>query len=173
MYLFSPSTSQCQEISNFYQYAYGQLKLSDTTLFMLGYDPSSYNLHLYKHTFGNTSPDWSLKQLWISGSWAESLSESVLVSSSIYTFFSYGSTQYAYMAVISISDGSVSTRYKSSDSCDNIYIYGSGVSGNYIAVNLRCSSYHLLMFNVATNLFIIKAFSGDLKGIGLEPITNR
>ena len=165
----SPSSSGCQQISNFYKYAYGQLRISDSSMFMLGSDPSSpYQLHLYKHTFGGTSPDWSRKLSWPSGTWTASYSESLLISSSIYTFFIYGSsTQYAYMAVISLSDGTVSNRYKSSIGCTDVF--GSGTSGNYIAVSvIWSSSFYLLMFNRATNLFDIKSFSGGLFWIGLD-----
>ena len=165
----SPSSSGCQQIFNFYQYAYGQLKVSDSSMFMLGRDPSSpYQLHLYKHTFGGTSPDWSLKLSWPSGTWTTDLSESLLISSSIYTLFIYGSsTQYVYMAVISVSDGTVSNRYKSSISCS--YVWGSGANGDYIAVSVIWTSQYLLMFNRATNLFDIKSFYGIyLRGIGLD-----
>ena len=169
-YLFSsPSSSGCQQISNFYRYAYGQLKISDSSIFMLGRDPlSPFNLHLYKHTFGSTSPDWSLQLSWPSGTWNADLSESLLISSSIYTFFPYGSTtKYVYVVVISVSDGTVSNRYKSSIGCT--IIYGSGVNGDYIAASVLCSpNYFLLMFNRATNLFDIKLFPGLLFGIGLD-----
>ena len=162
-----PSSSGCQQISNFNQYAWGQLKISDSSTFMLGVDPSSpYQLHLYKHTFGGTSPDWNLKLSWPSGTWSTSNSESLLISSSIYTLFAYGSTQYVYMAVISVSDGTVSNRYKSSISCT--YVRGSAVSGDYIVASVQWSSYYLLMLNRATNLFDIKSFSGNLLGIGLD-----
>ena len=156
----SSSNSGCQQISNFNTFSNGELKISDSSMFVLGIDPSSpYQLHLYKHTFGNTSPDWSLKLSWPSGTWTEGYSESLLISSSIYTFFPYGSsTQYVYMAVISISDGSVSNRYKSSVSCTAVI--GSGVSGNYIVASVRWPSSYLLMFNKATNLFDIRSFSG-------------
>ena len=136
---------------------------------MLGNEPlSTYHLHLYKHTFGGTSPDWSLKLPWTSGVWNIGYSESLLISSSIYTFFPYGSsTQYVYMAVISLSDGTVSYRYKSSISCT--FVWGSGVNGNYIAASLYWSSSpNLLILNRATNLFDIKSFSGLLHGICLD-----
>ena len=167
----SPSTSQCQQISNFYQYAYGQLKISDFSMFMLGVDPSSpYQLHLYKHTFGNTSPDWSLKLSWPSGTWTTDLSESLLISSTIYTFFPYGSTKYVYMAVISLSDGTVSNRYKSTIGSTQVNVDGSGVNADYIVASIAwSSSFYLLMFNRATNLFDVKLFSGTyLYGIGLD-----
>ena len=71
------------------------------------------------------------------------------------------------MAVISLSDGTVSNRYKSSISCEQIY--GSGVNGDYIAATIRWISTYLLIFNKATNLFDIKTFSGTyLDGIGLD-----
>ena len=164
----SPSSSGCQQISNFKGFAYGQLKISDSIMFMLGSNPSSpYQLHLYKHTFGNSSPDWSLKLSWPSGTWTTDLSESLLVSSTIYTFFPYGSTQHVYMAVISLSDGTVSNRYKSSTSCTAVY--GSGVNADYIVASVYCSSSYLLMFNRASNLFDIKLSSIDyLYGIGLD-----
>ena len=167
----SPSSSACQQISNFYGFAWGQFKISDSSMFMLGVDPSSpYQLHLYKHTFGGTSPDWSLKLSWPSGTWSLGYSESLLISSSIYTFFPYGSptaSYYVYMAVISVSDGTVSNRYKSSISCT--LVYGSGVSGDYIVASVSWNSFYLLMFNRATNLFDIKLFSaGNLYGIGLD-----
>ena len=117
LYLFSsPSSSGCQQISNFLNFADGVLKISDSSMFMLGTDPfSPYQLHLYKHTFGGTSPDWSLKLSWPSGTWTTYYSESLLISSIIYSFFIYGSTsQYVYMVAISLSDGTVSNRHKSS-----------------------------------------------------------
>ena len=117
-YLFSsPSSSECQQISNFYQYAYGHLKISDSSMFMAGvHILSPYQLHFYKHTFGETSPDWSLKLSWPFAFWTKFISESLLISPSIYAFFPYGSTSvsYVYMAVISLSDGTVSNRHKSS-----------------------------------------------------------
>ena len=174
-YLFSsPVNTQWQQISNFKQNAYGQLKLSDTTYFILGVDPlAPYSLHLYKLSFGSTSPDWALKLAWQSGTCTTSYSESLLVSSSIFSFFPYGSSKYLYMAVISVTDGSVSSRYKSTISCNNLY--GSGVSGDYIVASVQCPSlYYLLVLNKATYDFDIKSYSGsELFGIWLEPITGR
>ena len=137
-------------------------------MFMLGNDPSPpYQLHLYKHTFGGTSPDWSLKLSWPSGLWSAHYSESLLISSSIYTFFPYGSSQYVYMAVISLSDGTVNYRHKSSISC--AFVWGSGVNGDYIAASVYWPPYpYLLMLNRATNLFDIKSFSSLLHGICLD-----
>ena len=165
-----PSSSGCQQIFNFFQYAFGQLKISDSSMFMFGGDPlSPYQLHLYKHTFGATSPDWSLKLSWPSVFWTAGDSESLLISSSIYTFFSYGSssTKHVYMTMISLSDGTISNRYKSSINCGNVW--GSGANGDYIAASVLWSSSYLLMFNRATNLFDVKLFPGTfLFEIGLD-----
>ena len=141
---------------------------------MLGYDPlAPGNLHLYKHTFGSTSPDWSLAMTWPSGTWSTYYSESQLVSSSIYTFFPYGSTKYLYMVVISLSNGSVSTRYKSSVDCS--LVNGSTASGDYVVATVLCTThYYILMFNTVTNTFTIESFSGTyLYGVGLESTTNK
>ena len=70
------------------------------------------------------------------------------------------------MAVISVSDGTVSNRYKSSISC--AAVFGSAVNGDYIVASVLCSSFYLLMLNRATNLFDIKSFLGGLFGIGLD-----
>ena len=166
----SPSSSGWQQISNFNQYAFGHLKISDSSMFMVGVDPSSpYQLHFYKHTFGGTSPDWNLRLSWPSGTWTKFSSESLMISSSIYAFFPFGtsSVSYVYLAVISVSDGIVSNRFKSSIICSSVY--GSGANGDYIVTSVGWTSYYLLMFNKATNLFDIKLFSGDnLFGIGLD-----
>ena len=139
---------------------------------MIGQDVSAPNsLHIYKHTFGNTSPDWSLTMVWPSAVWYMYNSESLLVSSSIYSFFAYENTRNVYMAVISLSDGSVGSRYKSSTTC--YAVYGSAVSGDYIAVSILASYSSLLMFNRVTNSITIKAFSASLYQIGLELSTNR
>ena len=71
------------------------------------------------------------------------------------------------MAVISLSDGTVSNRYKSSISCTSVW--GSGANGDYIVASVQLSSvFYLLVLNRATNLFDIKLFSGNLYGIGLD-----
>ena len=170
MYLFaSSSDSWWQKISNFYFYAFGQLKLSDSTFYFHGYDPSSGDLHQYKFTFSNTSPDWALKLVCPSGAWTTNYSESLILSSSIYSFFSFGSTtKYLYMIVLSAIDGSVGTRYKSTIGWEKVY--GSGVSGQYIAASVWNN---LLIFDRTTNTLSIKSFSGNLFGIGLEKSTGR
>ena len=173
-YLFtSPTTTQCQKIIDVQSFLYGQIKLSEVSFFMIGLGyPAPNSLHIYKHTFGNSSPDWSLTMAWPSGTWTTTYSESLLVSSSIYSFFIYGSTPYVYMAVISLSDGSVSSRYKSSISCSTVS--GSVVSGDYIVATIQESYPNLLLFNRVTNSITIKKVTnGAIYQIGLEPSTNR
>ena len=176
MYLFSSSSSaQWQQIAKFGNYAYGQLKLSDTIFFMLGSDPSSYDLHFYKLSFGSLSPEFSLKLACTLGTWVTNYSESFLISSSIYSFFLYqkSGTTYAYMITISATDGSVSNRYKSSISW--VQVFGSAVSGDNIVISVRTTSpCSLVIFNIAIHEFTIRSFSGNfIYGIGFEPVTNR
>ena len=171
-YLFSSSTSsQCQKMSNLASFAFGQLKLSDTSFFLLkNQPPYPYSLHFYKITFASTAPDMALTMACPSGQCSTYYSESLLVSSSIYSFFAYGSSfRYLYLAVISLNDGSVSSRYKSSVGCDSVY--GAGYSGDYIIASVW--SNNLLIFNKATNTFIMKVFTGNLYGIGYEITTGR
>ena len=170
----STSTYQCQQISNFQSYAFGQIKLSDSIFFMLGYHPSSpYPLHLYKFTFGSTSPLWSLTMTCPSGIWSANNSESLLISSSIYSFFIYGSVlKYVYLAIISLSDGAVTSRYKSSSNC-NGNMFGSGVIGDIILITLACPSSYLIIYNKATNAFNTKSLTDTLIGIASDTINGR
>ena len=166
----SPLSSQCQTINSFAGNAFGQLKISDTTFFMNGKDPINYNLHMYKFTFSNTSPDWANKLVCPSGSWFISLSEAVLKSSKIYDFFTFGNpTQYLYLAVISSVSGTVSARYKSSISWP--VAYGIAVNGDYI-VTTAWNNY-LIIYDTAAASFDIKLFSGDPYGWATELGTER
>ena len=138
---------------------YGQVKISDSSFFMLGYGVSPFPLHFYRITFGSTSPDWADKMLCSSGSWTLSYSESQLSSdkSKIYTFISYGSPSYLYFITLSTSDGSIlSSRYKSSINIP--YTWNSAVSGDYIMVVAYGASTlaYLLILNTATNIITTK-----------------
>ena len=139
---------------------------------MLGYDPlSPYQLHLYKLSLPNAAPDWALKLSCPSGTWTASYSESLIVSNTIYSFFTYGSTTFLYLAAISVTDGSVIARYKSSSSCDAVN--GSGVNGDYIVVSLQTPNC-LLIFNMLSYAISIKSFSGAfLYSIDVETSTGR
>ena len=106
--------------------------------------------------FSSTAPDWALKLTCSAGTWRAGRSESLLVSSSIYSFFVYGDPEYLYLAVMSIADGSISMRYKSSVGCN--YLFGSWINGDYLVAS-ACGN--LLLFNKETNDFTIKLFSGS------------
>ena len=174
-YLFNnPSNLQWQQLTTFSYYPFGQLQLSDNSIFMLNYEFYYPNpLHFYKITFFSTTPDWAMKLQWSASAWYSSLSSSVLLSYFIYTFFIYGNPRYLYMAAISSSTGSVSARYKSSIStlCDS---NGAATSEDYVIAITGCIPYYLLVFNKASNTFIIKTFSGsNLYQINVEATTGR
>ena len=168
-YLYSsPSSTQCQQIFNFQNYAFGQLKISDTSFFFLGNDPLSFHLHLYRFTFSNTTPDWASLLHCASGSWVASNSESLILSSTIYSFFPYGSPAYLYFVSLNLNSGTASLRYKSSGWSN---IYGSAINGDYVAAN-ACS--YFIAFNIATNSFICKQFTSvTLYGMVSDPTTGR
>ena len=148
--------------------------ISQNQFFILGATFSSSNaLHMYKFTFSRTEVDWANKIACI-GSWSASDSESLISSdsSTIYSFFVFGSTHYLYFVTLSASNGSVtSARYKS-----NIYIYclfSSALNADYaIAITYLPTS--LIIYKISSSIFTIKNFSGTiLYGCGVEPSTGR
>ena len=176
-YLFATTGSaQWQKITAFNTIGYGQLKLSDTKLFFIGSEPlSTYHMHYYKVTFGNTAVDWANKVLWTSGSWSVSYSESLLSAdaSMIYTFATFGSTQFLYFATFSSSNGNVvGSRYKSSVSWTEAL--GAVINGDYICLSIYWTNYMALVYNIVTAEFTIKQFTGTvLNGFALEPVIRR
>ena len=133
LYTFSLSNAKCQTITNI-KTGFGHLKISNSQFFVLGVAPvSPYNLQMSKITFLSTSVDWANQIACASGTWAASLSESVLSSdwSTIYVFFLFGSSPYLYFSGLSVSAGSViTTRYKSSVIVNDIN--GSALKGDYV-----------------------------------------
>ena len=175
-YIFSIlSTWQWQQINSFNNYAFGQLKISDTQFFFLSDDPSTHSLHFYKFTFSSTSPDWADKLAWSSGAWTSSTSESLLSSdkSKIYSLFIYGSTKYLYFTTISVSDGSiVSSRYKSSSSISAIY--NSALNNNFIVATMYSISSSILILDLTSSTFTFKLFAnGFLLGCAFELSSGR
>ena len=176
-YLFSSTTTaSCQKITTMDVIAYGQLRINDNQLFLIGNEPlSTYHLQYYKITFGNTAVDWANKISWASGSWSVSNSESLLSSdnSLIYTFATFGSTQYLYFITFSTSTGSVvGSRYKSSSTWTGAW--KAVLTGDFIWLSITCTNDSLLIFNIVTSQFIIKQFTGAaFSGFGLEPINGR
>ena len=135
---------------------------------------------ILKYPFNNSllfnSPDWSLKLGCSLSPWILSLSESLLVSSTIYSFFPYGptaATQYVYLAVVSLTSGSVSLRYKSNVVCAGLY--GSGARGDFVVITAQCPSLsYLIVYNIKNASFTIKQFSGTvISDVSIEATTGR
>ena len=104
--------------------------------------------------------------------WLASHSESLLLSSSIYSLFIYGNSKFLYFSVISSTDGSVSVRYKSSIICSDVY--GSIVKEDYIYASAYCNSAYLIILKISNYSFDIKAFPGKyLFGLELDTSTGR
>ena len=156
MYLFaSPGSPQCQQISSFLQNSYGQLKLSDTSLFLIGADYTTTNLHLYRITFSVTTVNWATKMVCPTSAWAATYSESLLATDTtkFYTFFVYGNPKYLYFMTISSADGSVvSSRYKSSTTCSQVY--GTALNGGYV---LATACDNLLIMDTTSYTFTTKS----------------
>ena len=151
--------------------------LSDTEIFMVGRDPSTYVHHFYKITFGSTTVTWANKKASWGPFWFISEWESLLNSdkSIIYSFYIHYSN-YLYLVLFQNSNGDIlSSNYKSSKSCSNPGVYGSAVSGDYVIANLYCTSAsYLVIYNSVISTFVTKLFSGQvLYGWGIDPISGR
>ena len=149
--------------------------ISNNQFFVLGVtSTSSYNLRMYKITFSLTSVNWAKQIACSSGTWSAGLSESVLSSdgSTVYSFFTFGSTRYLYFCGLSVSDGSVeTTRYKSSTTLSSVW--GSALNGDYV-VATTSSPTSLVIFSISSSAFTIKSFSDlYLFGWGVEPSSGR
>ena len=178
-YIFSPSSAQCQPVTGI-NTGYGHLMLSDTQFFLLGVD-NSYQLQMYKITFGSTSVNWANKIICPSLPWGASNSESYqsLDGTTIYSLFTYGNsttpTYYLYFASLSVASGSVmATRYKSSISIK--LVYGGIFNGDYIVAMVHVA-YYLVIYNISSSSFTIKSYSGAptfyLYGGAVEPSSGR
>ena len=173
-YTFSLSSAQCQKITNI-KAGFGHLMISNTQFFVLGASSTSpYNLQMYKFTFSFTSVNWANQIACVSGTWAASLSDSVLSSDglTVYSFFTFGVTKYLYFCGLSVSDGSVATtRYKSSASV--LSVYGSALNGDYL-VATTYSLTSIVIYSISSSAFTIRSFSGfALRGWGVEPFSGR
>ena len=166
-YLFSAiSSAQCQEITIFNLFAYGQLKITDSQFFLIGYEPSpNYHLQIIKVTFGNTAVDWANKISCTGGTWSSGYSEVIMNSenknNSVYTIIPYGSTRYLYFMHINLADGSViGSVYSSSSSWSDIY--GIAQIDSKIVASLDWGTFKsLLICNTDIFQFEIKQFSGS------------
>ena len=175
-YLFSQTgITSCQEITTLYTYGYGQLKLSNTQLFLTGADRNSpYNFHAFKITFGSSTSDWSKKILWPTNNWRLYPSESLLSqdSSLIYSFFSYGDPSFWYFVKFNASDGNViGSKYKSNLGCP--WLIGSAQNGYYLVASTFSTSAVLLFYNTITSTFSWKDYNGKLYQIANEQLSER
>ena len=104
-------------------------------------------------TFGNLPVDWSMKTVCPGGTWNVGASEGILSAdgSKIHIFYIYDNLNYLYFVTLKFADGTVlSSRYKSTLLWS--YVYGSALSGDYIAANAKCSSPYLVLFNTKISL---------------------
>ena len=132
-YLFSsPSSSQCQEISAIFGYAYGQLLLSNSEIFLVGIESNvNHNLRFLKITFGNTYVDWGMKMVISALFCNTSLFDGSIVNNQIYSFISFNSILLFYFVKFSVTDGSViGSRYVSNINWNTVY--DSAAYGDYV-----------------------------------------
>ena len=143
-------------------------------LFILfsGVDGVNSDLHFYKITFGSITADWANKIACIGVSWTQLNSETLIDSQKLYTLVPFGNSRYLYFTSFKIDDGSVlGGRYKSNTVCNNVW--GSSIGSGYIAATLMWTSYNLHLFNLETEIFIFRYFSGELFGSEFGSIGGR
>ena len=173
----SPTTNQHYVLNSMYRYAFGTLMISDTELFWITRIDNTYNAVFIKLTFANTPANWA-KQMSCSGSCWISYSWSLLSTdkSKIYSLFSYGQSSIwnIYFSWFQTSNGAiVGNRYKSTSSWSSSYVYGSVLNGDNIVATLQCSAFYLLIYNITSDSFTFKSFSGDLYDVAIENGSNR
>lgn len=147
--------------------------LSQTQFFFLGHNPSTYALQMYKMTFSSNSVDWANKISWSFGSWTSYLSESLLSNdgSTIYIFFTYGSSRYLYFISLSVSTGTaVGSRYKSSTIITSVN--SAALNGNYLLASTSTED-SVIMYNLLSSSFTIKSFSSTIYGWSVELYSGR
>ena len=165
-YLFSTSSRDCQYIFRMYQRWLGQLKLYDSSFFLIGFDSINTDLHFLRVTFSMTTPDWAFKMLWPSSACTAYYSESLLSSSTIYTIFTFGVPKSLYFTSFSLSGSHLSSTYKSNTGWSN-GAYGATLKGNYIVAALYWSTGYLFVYNIETKLITIKLYSNGFT-LGVE-----
>ena len=116
-----------------------------------------------------------MKTVCLSGSWNVGASEGILSAdgSKIHIFYIYDNADYLYFVTLKFTDGTVlSSRYKSTLLWS--YVYGSALSGDYLAANAKCSIPYLVLFSTKTSLFTVKSFSfNNLFGLSAEIASGR
>ena len=178
-YLFkSPQNTLCQLIPNI-NFRNIDLKISDTSFFIIGQKSYDSRMQMSKITFGNTSPDWANYLSCPKGYWKYYSTESVQVSKYIYSFFLYGLSNnqlYLYLASMSSVDGLVSAlRYKSNSYIYNL-IWSEASGSNIILVGQSIDIYtpYVLIYSTETEIFTIRnILSGDLSWLTIDSGTGR
>ena len=175
----SPTTNQHYVLNSMLYYAYGTLMISDTELFWITRTYSTDNAVFIKLTFANTSADWANKMS-CPGSCDIRYSWSLLSTdkSKIYTLFSYyqSSGFKIYFSWFQISNGAiVGNMYQTTTSWSGSYnVYGSVLNGDNIVATLQCSSFYLVIYNIPSDSFTFKSFSGSyLYDVATESGSNR
>ena len=176
-YLFSSTTNQHYILNSMYLYAYGTLMISDTELFWTTTTSTSDNNAVFiKLTFANTSADWA-KQMSCSGPCNINNSWSLLSTdkSKIYTLFSYlqSSNYNIYFSWFQTSNGAiVGNKYKSITYW--FAVFGLVLNGDNIVATFLCSSPYLVIYNISSDSFTFKSFSGSyLYDVAIESGSNR
>ena len=179
-YLFSsPTTNQHYKINSMYYVSLGTLMISDTELFWITLTSASpHNPMLIKLTFANTSADWAKQMSCSSTSCSIWFSCSLLSTdkSKIYTLFPYNqSSNYnIYISSFETSDGTiVGNRYQSTAWSSSYIVYGSVLSGDNIVATLYWTAYYLAIYNIPSDSFTFKSFSGNLYDVATKSGSSR
>ena len=178
-YLFSSTTNQNYILNNMNFHAVGTLMISDAELFWITRIDNTYNAVFIKLTFANTSADWA-NQMNCSGSGSCDIwySWSLLSTdkSKIYSLFSYYKpfNYIIYFSWLQTSNGAiVGNRYQSTSSWTS-NVYGSALNGDNLVAILQCSSsLYLVIYNIPSDSFTFKSFSGGLFSVATESGSNR
>ena len=175
----SPTTNQHYTINSMYYYGYGSLMISNTELFLITITSiSPCYLMLIKLTFANTSADW-VKKMSCSGDCTIYYSWSLLSTdkSKIYTLYSYRQSYIwnIYFSSFQKLDGTIiGNRYQSAFWSSSYDVYGSVLNGDNIVATLYCDSPYLVIYNIPSDSFVFKSFSGNyLYDVAIENGSNR
>ena len=173
--LAAPISEDWYKFASLNNFAHSSIVILNKIFFM-GIDSAApFPLHMVRFTFGNTSVDWSLKTVCLSGTCGVGPSEglSSIDGSKIYTFYIYSNVNYLYFVIIDSTTGAIlSSRYKSSILCTTVN--GSALNGDYLAANVVCSTIQLALLNLAASVFSTYSFTQSyLYGINVDSSSGR
>ena len=169
------STEDCYQFSSLTSFAHSSTVIGNKIFFLAKDAVAPYSLHMKLYTFGNSNTDWSMKTVCPSIACDIGASEGTLSGdgSKIYIVYIYNSYDRLYFATLNFTNGAVlNSRYKSDQSCT--CVYGSALSGDYLASSVICTNSYFVLFNIATFEFAIKSFAPNfLFGLSLETSSGR